>query len=71
MFGKTNYITYIQENKLTGTSVYRINASDLDDKENAKVTYFLITNSTEESPVSTYISINSMTGILYAKIIRL
>ncbi|XP_018410372.1 PREDICTED: protocadherin gamma-B2-like [Nanorana parkeri] len=67
VFEKTNYILYIQENNLPGTSVYRISASDLDYEENANIIYSMLTNNTEDLPVSTYISINSMTGVLYAQ----
>ncbi|XP_075062116.1 protocadherin gamma-B2-like [Mixophyes fleayi] len=66
-FEKNSYIVYIQENNLPGTSVYGINASDLDYKENAKITYSIITNTTEDIPVSSFISINSMSGVIYAQ----
>ncbi|XP_063784674.1 protocadherin gamma-B4-like isoform X43 [Pseudophryne corroboree] len=66
-FEKTNYIVYIQENNLPGTSVYGILASDRDYEENAKITYAIFTNNTEDTTVSSYVSINSMTGVLYAQ----
>ncbi|XP_075061015.1 protocadherin gamma-B2-like [Mixophyes fleayi] len=66
-FEKSNYIVYIQENNLPGTSVYGIHASDLDYKENAKITFSIVTNITDSIPVSLFVSINSMTGALYAQ----
>ncbi|XP_063784671.1 protocadherin gamma-B5-like isoform X40 [Pseudophryne corroboree] len=66
-FEKTNYIVYIEENNLPGTSVYGILASDHDYEENAKITYSIFTNNSENTTVSSYISINSMTGVLYAQ----
>ncbi|XP_063785533.1 protocadherin gamma-B2-like [Pseudophryne corroboree] len=66
-FEKTNYIVYIEENNLPGTSVYGILASDHDYEENAKITYSIFTNNSENARVSSYVSINSMTGVLYAQ----
>ncbi|KAM4036081.1 protocadherin gamma-B2-like isoform 36-T36 [Anomaloglossus baeobatrachus] len=66
-FEKTNYIVYIVENNQPGTSTQRIHASDLDSNENGKVTYSILNNNIEDIPVTSYVSINSMTGVLYAQ----
>ncbi|XP_066445314.1 protocadherin gamma-B1-like [Eleutherodactylus coqui] len=67
VFEKMNYILYIGENNQPGTSIYTVHASDSDCEENGKITYSILNSNVEEIPVSSYISINSMTGILYAQ----
>ncbi|XP_068133847.1 protocadherin gamma-B5-like isoform X29 [Hyperolius riggenbachi] len=67
VFDNTNYIVYIQENNPQGTSVYRIHASDYDINENAKVSYSILSNNIDGIPVSSYVSINSVSGVLYAQ----
>ncbi|XP_068133849.1 protocadherin gamma-B2-like isoform X31 [Hyperolius riggenbachi] len=67
VFDRTNYVVYVQENNPQGTSVYRIHASDYDINENAKVSYSILSNDIDGIPVSSYVSINSVTGILYAQ----
>ncbi|XP_066445312.1 protocadherin gamma-B1-like [Eleutherodactylus coqui] len=67
VFEKMNYILYIGENNQPGTSVYTVHASDSDWDENGKITYSILNSNVEEIPVSSYISINSMTGVLYAQ----
>ncbi|KAM4036087.1 protocadherin gamma-B4-like isoform 42-T42 [Anomaloglossus baeobatrachus] len=65
-FEKKNYVVYIQENNLQGTSIHYIHASDDDINENARVTYSVLNKNIEDIPVSSYISINSISGVLYA-----
>ncbi|XP_066445313.1 protocadherin gamma-B1-like [Eleutherodactylus coqui] len=67
VFEKMNYILYIGENNQPGTSIQTIRASDSDCDENGKITYSILNSNVEEIPVSSYISINSMTGVLYAQ----
>ncbi|XP_073505825.1 protocadherin gamma-B2-like isoform X49 [Phyllobates terribilis] len=66
-FEMKNYIVYIQENNLQGTSIHRIHASDDDVNDNARITYSVINNNIDNIPVSSYISINSISGVLYAQ----
>ncbi|XP_066445324.1 protocadherin gamma-B5-like [Eleutherodactylus coqui] len=67
VFEKMNYILYIGENNQPGTSIYTVYASDSDCDENGKISYSILNSNVEEIPVSSYISINSMTGVLYAQ----
>ncbi|XP_069812885.1 protocadherin gamma-B5-like [Dendropsophus ebraccatus] len=67
MFDKPLYISYIPEHTPAGTSIQSIHASDLDDSENARVTYSIINSNIDDIPVTSYVSINSMTGVLYAQ----
>uniref|UniRef100_A0A8C5MAK9 Cadherin domain-containing protein n=1 Tax=Leptobrachium leishanense TaxID=445787 RepID=A0A8C5MAK9_9ANUR len=56
VFMKSTYIAYVAENNLLGTSIYRIQASDLDSSQNAKITYSM--SSTNK---------DAWTGVLYAQ----
>ncbi|KAG9490994.1 hypothetical protein GDO78_006376, partial [Eleutherodactylus coqui] len=67
VFEKMNYILYIGENNQPGTSIYTVHASDSDWDENGKISYGILNSNVEEIPVSSYVSINSMTGVLYAQ----
>ncbi|XP_056373100.1 protocadherin gamma-B4-like isoform X35 [Hyla sarda] len=67
VFEKINYIVYITENNQPGTSIYNIVASDLDQGDNGKITYSIGNSNIDNIPVTSYVSINSMTGVLYAQ----
>ncbi|XP_069812882.1 protocadherin gamma-B7-like [Dendropsophus ebraccatus] len=67
VFDKPLYISYIPEHTPAGTSIQSIHASDLDDSENARVTYSIINSNIDDIPVTSYVSINSVTGVLYAQ----
>ncbi|KAG8579371.1 hypothetical protein GDO81_010844 [Engystomops pustulosus] len=62
VFEKINYIVYIMENNQPGTSVQNILASDIDEGENGKITYSIVSSNIDNIPVSSYVSINSMKG---------
>ncbi|KAE8614326.1 hypothetical protein XENTR_v10008125, partial [Xenopus tropicalis] len=66
VFDKTNYIAYVPENNHPGTSVLHITALDLDINENGKITYSIISTAIQGIPVSSHVSINSATGVVYA-----
>ncbi|KAM5299397.1 protocadherin gamma-A10-like [Ctenodactylus gundi] len=65
-FSHTSYFTYIPENNPRGSSIFSVTALDPDSKENAQVIYSLAEDTIQGAPLSSYISINSDTGILYA-----
>ncbi|XP_053575598.1 protocadherin gamma-B5-like [Bombina bombina] len=67
VFDKTNYVFYVMENNLAGTSIYRVHASDLDTNENARIILSILNKDIENIPISSYASINSATGIIYAQ----
>ncbi|XP_068133860.1 protocadherin gamma-B2-like isoform X42 [Hyperolius riggenbachi] len=67
IFEKMNYIVYITENNQPGTSIHKVSASDLDHDENGKITYSILSSNVEDIPVTSYVSINSMTGVIYAQ----
>uniref|UniRef100_A0A5F9CC70 Protocadherin gamma subfamily A, 4 n=1 Tax=Oryctolagus cuniculus TaxID=9986 RepID=A0A5F9CC70_RABIT len=65
-FGRASYSTYILENNPRGASIFSVLAQDPDSDDNAHVTYSLAEDSLQGAPLSSYISINSDTGVLYA-----
>ncbi|XP_036281180.1 protocadherin gamma-A11 isoform X6 [Pipistrellus kuhlii] len=65
-FAHSSYSAYIPENNPRGASFFSVTALDLDSRENAQVTYSLVQDTIQGAPLSSYISINSDTGILYA-----
>uniref|UniRef100_A0A8C5MBN5 Cadherin domain-containing protein n=1 Tax=Leptobrachium leishanense TaxID=445787 RepID=A0A8C5MBN5_9ANUR len=67
VFLKSTYVAYVPENNLPGASIYHIQASDIDSGDNAKVIYSISTTSSEEITISSYLSINIETGVLYAQ----
>ncbi|XP_068133863.1 protocadherin gamma-B1-like isoform X45 [Hyperolius riggenbachi] len=67
VFDKVNYVVYVPENNPQGTSIHSVHATDRDINENAKIIYSILSNNIDGIPVSSYVSINSITGIIYAQ----
>ncbi|XP_041444733.1 protocadherin gamma-B1 isoform X23 [Xenopus laevis] len=67
VFEKSTYVAYVSENNQPGASIYSIQAIDKDTEENGKLFYYIITSKTEELSSTSYISINPVTGVLYAQ----
>ncbi|KAJ8777260.1 hypothetical protein J1605_014643 [Eschrichtius robustus] len=65
-FTHASYSAYIPENNPRGASIFSVTAQDPDSIENAHITYALTEDAFQGAPLSTYISINSDTGVLYA-----
>uniref|UniRef100_M3YAA3 Protocadherin gamma subfamily A, 7 n=1 Tax=Mustela putorius furo TaxID=9669 RepID=M3YAA3_MUSPF len=65
-FPQSSYSVYIPENNPRGASIFSVTASDPDSQENARVTYSLSEDTLQGASLSSYVSINSDTGILYA-----
>nr|DBA30677.1 TPA: hypothetical protein GDO54_006632 [Pyxicephalus adspersus] len=67
VFLKITYVPYVSENNLPGASIYSVKASDPDAGHNAKIIYSIYNAKAEDLPLSTYLSINMETGVLYAQ----
>ncbi|XP_032192319.1 protocadherin gamma-A11 isoform X47 [Mustela erminea] len=65
-FADSSYSIYIPENNARGASFFSVMAVDRDSSENSQITYSLVEDTLQGAPLSTYISINSNTGTLYA-----
>ncbi|XP_063153297.1 protocadherin beta-16-like [Candoia aspera] len=66
MFERTFYDFQLRENSIPGLLIGSVRAVDVDTEHNAKVTYLLLPGKIRDGPASSYISINSETGNLYA-----
>ncbi|XP_063305934.1 protocadherin gamma-B7-like [Pelobates fuscus] len=66
-FQKTSYIEYIPENNTPGSSICSVQASDFDDGENAQVQYSLLNMNINNIPISSYVSINLESGVVYSQ----
>ncbi|XP_066478942.1 protocadherin gamma-B5-like isoform X1 [Tiliqua scincoides] len=66
-FEKYHYVTYLPENNPSGAFIFNVKATDPDLGYNSQITYSLTSSNIEELPISSYISINSETGAIYAQ----
>ncbi|KAM9064767.1 protocadherin gamma-A10 isoform X8 [Sarcophilus harrisii] len=66
IFSQASYSAYVKENNVRGASIYSVIACDLDSEENSHVSYSIEEDIFLGAPLSSYISINSENGILYA-----
>ncbi|XP_073212237.1 protocadherin gamma-B5-like isoform X23 [Lepidochelys kempii] len=67
VFEKPSYTAYVPENNPSGASIFGVKALDRDLDRNAQVTYSILSSNLKELPLSSYISINSQTGAIYAQ----
>ncbi|XP_035377205.1 protocadherin alpha-8-like isoform X7 [Electrophorus electricus] len=65
MFTQSPYTFYIGENNKAGVSVFAVNAADLDEGENARVSYSIDRVNSEKSVVS-FLNINEVNGTVTA-----
>ncbi|XP_018535380.2 protocadherin gamma-A3 [Lates calcarifer] len=66
VFDKSSYSAQITENNSPGISIFAVSARDSDWNQNARISYLLVDTQVSGSPVSTYVSLNSETGVLSA-----
>ncbi|XP_039976646.1 protocadherin beta-16-like isoform X2 [Xiphias gladius] len=66
LFDKSSYSAHIAENNSPGVSIFSVSAKDSDWNQNARISYLLEDTQVSGSPVSTYVSLNSETGVLSA-----
>nr|XP_033783596.1 protocadherin gamma-B7-like [Geotrypetes seraphini] len=67
VFEKMFYTIYVSENNLSGVSIFSVNAIDPDFERNSRLTYSIVNSYIENLPVSSFVSINSMTGSIYTQ----
>ncbi|XP_011795090.1 PREDICTED: protocadherin gamma-A5 [Colobus angolensis palliatus] len=65
-FPQASYSTFLPENNPRGVSIFSVTAHDPDSGDNARVTYSLAEDTFQGAPLSSYVSINSDNGVLYA-----
>ncbi|XP_029439855.1 protocadherin gamma-B1-like [Rhinatrema bivittatum] len=67
IFEQISYAVYLPENNLSGSFIYSVSATDPDFDQNSRITYSIVNSNIETLPASAYVSINSLTGIIYAQ----
>ncbi|XP_037403082.1 protocadherin gamma-C5-like [Pygocentrus nattereri] len=65
IFTQPFYSVYVKENSAAGSILCSVSASDPDQGENAKVSYSVLDSRVLDTPVSSYIYINSDNGSIY------
>ncbi|XP_051972611.1 protocadherin-10-like [Xyrauchen texanus] len=65
-FKEPSYTFYLTENNAPGASICTITARDADVDQNSYLSYSILENDIHGMPVSTYVSINSDNGNIYA-----
>ncbi|XP_036450608.1 protocadherin gamma-C5-like [Colossoma macropomum] len=66
VFTQPFYTVYVKENSAAGSILCSVSASDPDQGENAKVSYSVLDSRVLDTPVSSYIYINSDNGSIYS-----
>ncbi|XP_051925853.1 protocadherin gamma-A11-like isoform X8 [Hippocampus zosterae] len=66
LFNKNIYSAYIAENNSPGTSIFAVTARDADWNQNARISYLLEDTQISGIPVSTFVTLNSESGVLSA-----
>uniref|UniRef100_A0A670IIP7 Cadherin domain-containing protein n=1 Tax=Podarcis muralis TaxID=64176 RepID=A0A670IIP7_PODMU len=66
-FEKSTYSVFVPENNPSGASIFALKASDPDLDRNSRITYSILNSNMEDLPLSSYVSINSETGTIYAQ----
>ncbi|XP_029959835.1 protocadherin gamma-A3-like isoform X32 [Salarias fasciatus] len=66
LFHNDRYSAYVTENNPAGISIFAISATDSDWSQNARISYILEDTQVSGSPVSTYVNLNSETGVISA-----
>uniref|UniRef100_A0AAY4BCY0 Protocadherin gamma-C3 n=1 Tax=Denticeps clupeoides TaxID=299321 RepID=A0AAY4BCY0_9TELE len=65
-FKQPSYTVYLMENNAPGAALCSLSAHDTDSDQNAFLSYSILDGSIQGMPVSTYVSINSDNGNVYA-----
>ncbi|XP_032885407.1 protocadherin alpha-C2-like [Amblyraja radiata] len=65
-FAESSYNIYIMENNAPGASVSTVTATDPDLDQNTYICYSFLDNHIQNVPISTYLTINSINGTIYA-----
>ncbi|CAF94673.1 unnamed protein product, partial [Tetraodon nigroviridis] len=66
IFERQRYSAYITENNSPGASIFALTARDSDWNQNARISYILEETQVSGSPISSYLSLNSESGVISA-----
>ncbi|XP_036378980.1 protocadherin alpha-3-like [Megalops cyprinoides] len=65
MFSENPYVLYLNENNVPGASIFSVSATDLDENDNALVSYAL-EKDVSDKRITSFLNINSENGNIYA-----
>ncbi|XP_061644204.1 protocadherin-10 [Phyllopteryx taeniolatus] len=65
-FSQPSFTVYVTENNAPGASICTVTAFDPDSNQNAYLSYSIVEGQIQGMPVSTYVSVNSDNGNIYA-----
>ncbi|KAF7650172.1 hypothetical protein LDENG_00130250 [Lucifuga dentata] len=65
VFSHVFFSASLAENNFAGVSVLTVKAKDLDENQNARISYILEESEISGSPVSEYVSVNAESGVIY------
>ncbi|KAM9795698.1 protocadherin gamma-A3-like [Neosynchiropus ocellatus] len=66
VFDRNVYSAHISENNSPGVSIFAVSARDSDLNQNARISYILEDTEVSGAPVSTFVSLNSESGVISA-----
>ncbi|XP_042165386.1 protocadherin beta-16-like isoform X39 [Oncorhynchus tshawytscha] len=66
VFERHSYSAYVRENNSPGVSIFSLTASDKDTGNNARISYFIDDSHKDGLSASTFISVNSESGVIHA-----
>ncbi|KAM9795700.1 LOW QUALITY PROTEIN: protocadherin gamma-A6-like [Neosynchiropus ocellatus] len=66
VFDRNKYSASISENNSPGVSIFAVSARDSDLNQNARISYILEDTEVSGAPVSTFVSLNSESGVISA-----
>ncbi|XP_074068868.1 protocadherin gamma-B5-like isoform X16 [Macrotis lagotis] len=67
VFLQPSYVVYVPENNPSGASIASVSASDPDLEGNGRVSYSIISSDLAPLPLSSYVSVNSHSGAIFAQ----
>ncbi|XP_072486674.1 protocadherin gamma-B1 isoform X24 [Notamacropus eugenii] len=67
VFLQPSYVVYVPENNPSGASIACVSATDLDLERNGKVSYSIVNSDLEPLQLSSYVSVNTHSGHIFAQ----
>ncbi|XP_074147750.1 protocadherin gamma-B1 isoform X26 [Sminthopsis crassicaudata] len=67
VFLQPSYVVYVPENNPSGVSIACVSATDLDLEGNGRVSYSIVNSDLEPLQLSSYVSVNSQNGHIFAQ----
>ncbi|XP_074147746.1 protocadherin gamma-B5 isoform X22 [Sminthopsis crassicaudata] len=67
VFLQSSYVVYVPENNPSGASITSVSASDADLDGNGRVSYSIVSSDLVPLPLSSYVSVNSHSGAIFAQ----